>query len=74
MELMTGKYRVATFAMVLFELFIQNTDSRFEYLATHNKPENDIDEATLRHLVKLTQLIHLDLQGAKEHHERLFKE
>ena len=41
---------------------------------SHNRPENNTDEAKLKYLVKVAQLISLDLDGAKKFHEMLFKE
>lgn len=40
----------------------------------HNHPEDSSDDGKLKYLVKVTQLISLDLEGAQKFHEVLFKE
>ncbi|XP_065220608.1 protein unc-13 homolog 4B-like isoform X2 [Planococcus citri] len=63
-----------TVKSVLHEAVVHGACDWFEYLVNHNRPESNTEDAQLKYLVKVAQLIGLDLDGARKFHEMLFKE
>ncbi|XP_039281647.1 protein unc-13 homolog 4B [Nilaparvata lugens] len=45
---------------------------RFQYVVEHNKPTEDSDEARLKHLIKVIQVVRTDLQRAIDFYDKLF--
>ncbi|RZF34138.1 hypothetical protein LSTR_LSTR003548 [Laodelphax striatellus] len=56
----------------LTDAITQSAVDWFQHVVDHNKPTDDSDEARLKHLIKVLQVVRTDLQRAIDFHDKLF--